>query len=287
MRPGAVGRRAPALVPVLGLALCIGALSVSGAQEAGDDLARTFTYGRVHALRDGALHEEAIGTAWPWLQRSAGTDFRATIVYLHGCDGIGPIGSKTADLLAVAGHLVIMPDSFARRNKPTSCEPLTQRAGLHREVLGWRQAEADLALARARTLPGGESRPLVLMGFSEGGIAAATYNGRPLDARVIEGWTCHAGWPEYRGLNAPASEAVLALLAEHDPWFTEATLRGDCGAFLGAPSDRRRSIVFRPPHPAASQHDLLWNLEARRALLGFLDTLAPRRSGDGVGTGRP
>lgn len=277
--------RAAALVPWV-LSLCAGAFAAT-AETTDDDLARTFQMGRVHLLREGALHEEAVGTAWPGLQTSTGARFRTTIVYLHGCDGIGPIGTKTADLLASAGHLVIVPDSFARRNKPTSCEPATQRGGLHREVLGWRQAEANLALARARTLPGSDARPLVLMGFSEGAIAAATYVGQPLDARVIEGWTCHAGWPEYHGLNAPAAEAVLALVAQHDPWFTDPALRGDCGAFMGEPSERRRSIVFRPPHPAASQHDLLWNLDARRALLGFLDAIGPRRAGEGAGTARP
>ena len=114
------------------------------------------------------------------------------------------------------------------------------------------------------------------MGFSEGAIAAATYRGDAVDARVIEGWTCHAGWPEYRGLNGPAAQPVLALVAEDDPWFAATGLHGDCGEFMGPPSTSRRSVVFRPPHPAASQHDLLWHADARLLLLGFLDELSHR-----------
>lgn len=260
-------------LPACALALCGAAAAQTGHSPDEEEVARTFWRGRAHVLRDGGVHEEPIETAWPALQRAGGAGWRATIVYLHGCDGIGAIGAKAADLLAAAGHLVLVPDGFARRDKPKSCDPVTHGAGLHREVLGWRHAEAAFALGRARLLPGGGRRPLVLMGFSEGAIAAATYAGAPVDARVIEGWTCHAGWPEYRGLQAAAGEAVLAMVGEHDPWFVSAPLRGDCGEFMGTPSDRRRSVVFRPPHPAASHHDLLWNLDARRLLLGFLDAL--------------
>ena len=259
------------------LALC--ACSGAPAAAADDDnAARAFWQGRAHQLRAGTLQETSIAAAWPALQQATAEDgARAVVVYLHGCDGIGATGAKTADLLASAGYLVLAPDSFARRDKPVSCDPVLQRAGLHREVLGWRHDEARYAIAQARTLPGGERRPLVLMGFSEGAIAVATYDGDAVDARVIEGWTCHAAWPEYRGLNAPVTQPVLALVAQHDPWFTAAALRGDCGDFMGPPSAWRVSIVFRPPHPAAAQHDLLWHADARRALLGFLDALPTGR----------
>jgi hypothetical protein len=113
-------------------------------------------------------------------------------------------------------------------------------AGMHREVLTWRHAEADFALARAWTLPGGHKRPPVLMDFSEGAIATATYAGQPVDARGIEDWTCHAGLPEYRGLNAPAGEAVLALLAEDDPWFTAPALLDFLDAVVAAGHARNR-----------------------------------------------
>jgi dienelactone hydrolase len=270
------------LRPWLGLlALCACTVAHAAAAD-DDDLARSFWQGRAHLMRAGSLQEASIATAWPAVQQAAAEEaFRTVVVYLHGCDGIGAVGAKAADLLASAGHLVLVPDSFARRDKPASCDPVLQRAGLHREVLGWRHAEARFAIAQARALPAGDRRPLVLMGFSEGAIAVATYDGDAVDALVIEGWTCHAAWPEYRGLKAPAEQPVLALSAQDDPWFMAAALRGDCGAFMGPPSAWRQSIVFRAPHPAASQHDLLWHPDARRALLGFLDALWESRRGHG------
>ena len=259
-----------------GLAAC----AAAAAQTAGtdDEAARSFRHGRAHFMQAGSLREDSIENAWPALQRLERGAFRATVVYLHGCDGINALSVKAADLLAAAGYLVVLPDSFARRDKPRSCDALEHRGGLHREVLGWRHAEADRALRQARTLPAVDSRRIFLMGLSEGAIATATYVGEGVTGRVIEGWTCHAGWTEYQGLRAPPGEAVLSLVAQNDPWFAAPALQGDCGEFMGEPSPLRRSLVFRPPHPAASQHDLLWNTEARRALFDFLDAaLAAKR----------
>lgn len=240
------------------------------------ELERTFWQGRAHYRDASGLHEMSIEAAWPTLRAQAPGRFRALIVYLHGCDGIGSHGARTADWLADAGYLVLAPDSFARVHKPLSCDPSRLAGGLHREVLGWRQAEADRALRGALGLPGVDATRLVLMGFSEGAIATATYRGVPLAARVLEGWTCRAAWPEYAGLAAEPQEAVLALSGQNDPWFRDSALSGDCAEAIGPDGNRRRVLVFRPPHAAASHHDVLWNLDARRELLEFLSTALER-----------
>ncbi len=265
------------LLRLLASALLAGCAAMAPAPAVDADLTRTFEHGQVHFRQDGSVLSRRIDDAMPLLRRLDRSAFRGTVVYLHGCDGINSLGIKTADLLAAAGYIVFVPDSFARRDKPASCDPQQFQGGLHREVLGWRQAEADHALKQAGMLPAVDPSRIFLMGLSEGAIATATYDGQPLAGRIIEGWTCHAGWPEYRGLHAPANEPVLALSSENDPWFQDPVLRGDCGDFIAAPSPLRRSIVFRPPHPAASQHDLMWNAEARRLVLEFLDAAGPRR----------
>jgi dienelactone hydrolase len=256
------------------LALASALLQAPGApgQESigNSEVARTFEQGRVAYRQAGSVTVATIAAARATLAALPPNAFKATIVYLHGCDGINTLSLKTADLLAAAGYLVFMPDSFARLDKPRSCEPAEYRGGLHREVLAWRHAEADWALQQAKSLPAVDGRRLFLFGLSEGAIATATYEGQALRGRVIEAWTCHAGWPEYRGLHARPGEAVLALTSENDPWFQDPALRGDCGEFTGA-STLRRTIVFRPPHPAASHHDLMWNSDARRAVLDFLE----------------
>ncbi len=243
-------------------------------ESAQTERARTFDGGRVAYAAAGSVVNASAATAWPQLQMLRRGAFTGTIVYLHGCDGINALSLQTADMLAAAGYLVLLPDSFARLDKPVSCEPRGYRGGLHRSVLAWRHEEADQALARARTLVAVDPDRLYLYGLSEGAIATATYEGQAVRGRIVEGWTCHAGWPEYRGLRARAAEAVLTLSSENDPWFQDPVLRGDCGAFLQSPSALRRSVVFRPPHPAASHHDLMWNLDARTIVLAFLDASA-------------
>ena len=81
-----------------------------------------------------------------------------------------------------------------------------------------------------------------LKGFSEGGIATATVTGAVVNARVIEGWTCHSGWSRYRGLAASPSEPVLALVGGDDPWFRPACLHGDCGVFMDGRNGRISSL---------------------------------------------
>ena len=91
-----------------------------------------------------------------------------TVIYLHGCAGLGRISHDAAKLLAEAGYAVIMPDSFAREHKPKSCDPERVAGGLHRGVLGWRQAEANKAIREARRLAWVDPDNVFLWGFSEG-----------------------------------------------------------------------------------------------------------------------
>ncbi|MSO69626.1 MAG: hypothetical protein EXQ98_05035 [Alphaproteobacteria bacterium] len=195
---------------------------------------------------------------------------RPAIVYMHGCDGLSVYTALTGRFLAAVGYVVVMPDSFARLDKPKSCDVATITGGLHRAVLGWRHAEAANAIRRTRALPFVQPDSIILMGLSEGGVTTATFTGEPVRARIVEGWACHAGWPEYRGLAAPAGEPVLALLGADDPWFTLPALKGDCGAFMTS-ENGSRSIVYKAPHLLAPYHYLTWHVEPLTAILEFLN----------------
>ena len=193
----------------------------------------------------------------------------SVVIYVHGCSGLGRAAVDAGEFLASAGYLVIEPDSFARLAKPKSCDPAVHRGGLHREVLGWRHEEVKFSVRKLRALAGASGVEVFLMGFSEGAIAVATFIGEPVRARIIEGWTCHAGWQEYRGLPTPPDEPVLALVARDDPWFRLPVLQGDCGAFMtGRPLSR--SIVYDPPSSLHEDHWLSWNNSVRREIVEFL-----------------
>jgi dienelactone hydrolase len=198
---------------------------------------------------------------------------RAIVLYAHGCDGLSRITTVTARVLAGAGRLVVAPDSFARQDKPVSCDATQNRGGLHRAVLGWRQDEMQHALARLRETEELENTPIILMGHSEGGITVATMAAPDVAMRIIEGWTCHAGWPEYRGLNAPVDQPVLALVGEDDPWFRQPVLSGDCGAFMQG--EMQVSQVYSDPSHLADKHWLSSDKGVQELILDFVDAHLP------------
>ncbi len=201
-----------------------------------------------------------------------------TIIYLHGCSGIWEGTLRRIDFFAGAGFLVIAPASMARAKYPMSCDPVARLAGLYRDTLKMRQFDAGYAIEMARKLPQVDADNIFLVGLSQGGITTATFSPTGPDqkvrARVVEGWTCQAGWREYAGVNAPEDEPVLTLVGEGDPWFQNDWTRGDCGRYLD-PDNGSRSVVYRDG-PLATTHELLDFPEPRREALDFLNARIAR-----------
>jgi len=195
------------------------------------------------------------------------------VIYLHGCSGIWWGTYIRLDFFAENGFAVIAPASFARAKYPKSCDPATKRAGLYRETLKMRQYDALNAIKKAKQLDWVDSRNIFLVGFSQGGITSATLSTNidtTVNARVIEGWTCHAGWHEYRGVNAPVSEPVLALVADQDPWFQDSWTRGSCGRYMNS-ENGSRSMVYSTGS-LKDQHSLLDDPDVQNKVLEFLHT---------------
>ena len=196
-----------------------------------------------------------------------------TVIYLHGCSGIWWGTYIRLDFFAENGFAVIAPASFARAKYPKSCDPATKRAGLYRETLKMRQYDALNAIKNAKQLNWVDSRNIFLVGFSQGGITSATLSTNidtTVNARVIEGWTCHAGWSEYRGIIAPTSEPVLALVADQDPWFQDSWTRGSCGRYMNS-ENGSRSVVYSTGSLKA-KHSLLDDSDVQNRVLEFLHT---------------
>jgi hypothetical protein len=170
---------------------------------------------------------------------------------------------------ALAGYAVVLPDSYARKYKPKSCDLTTITPGLHRGVLAWRHAEADYAIKQARTIPWLDADNVFLAGLSEGGVTVATYRGEPVNARIIEGWTCRSTlWAEYVGMNAPESEPVLALVSAEDPWFYKRPTAGDCGSMLNK-KNGSKSIVYTE-ESLINRHWLNWHDKPKGEMLNFI-----------------
>lgn len=195
-----------------------------------------------------------------------------TIIYLHGCSGVWKGTFARIDFLANNGFAVIAPLSFARKKYPQSCDTNTHKGGMYRPTIIMRQNDAGYAISQAKKLSWVDSNNVFLMGLSQGGITTATFQSEDattaVNARVVEGWTCHAGWEEYRGINAPKDEPVLTLVGEKDPWFQRPNSKGDCGEYLNK-TNGSRSIVIRKGR-LRNRHELLEDKKVQQEVLKFL-----------------
>lgn len=195
-----------------------------------------------------------------------------TVIYLHGCSGVWKGTYERIDLLARHGFAVVAPISFARKKYPRSCDTQNHRGGLYRPTLKMRQNDAGYAIKKVKQLSWVNADNVFLMGLSQGGITAATFSSEDpavrVRARVVEGWTCHAGWEEYCGVNAPEAEPVLTLVGEQDPWFQNPFSRGDCGKFLNK-NNGSESVVYRTGR-LRNQHELLEFESVQRTVIAFL-----------------
>ena len=196
-----------------------------------------------------------------------------TVIYMHGCSGFWSGTSWRLRFLTKNGYAVIAPNYFARQFSPKSCSEESYTGGLYRPVLGMRQADAGYAIARAKTLDWVDGNNVFLMGHSQGGVTTATFSSSDPDmsvkARIVEGWTCHAGdWHEYNGLNAPANEPVLSLVGTRDPWFSNRWNRGDCGRYMDE-TNGSRSVVYDSGH-LSKRHELIENRDVQEIVLDFL-----------------
>lgn len=195
-----------------------------------------------------------------------------TVIYLHGCTGVWSGTYTRINFLARNGYAVVAPVSFARLKYPKSCDPQTHKGGFYRSTLLMRQNDAGYAIAKAKTLPWVDGDNVYLMGLSQGGITTATFFSadpqKSVRARVVEGWTCQAGWIEYEGINAPDGEPVLTLVGSRDPWFQDQWTRGNCTKFIH-PSNGSKSVVYSSGY-LSGRHELLESSEVQETVLEFL-----------------
>lgn len=165
-----------------------------------------------------------------------------TVIYMHGCNGIGSGSLHKA--LVRAGFAVISPNSLARENYHGSCIPRKKIYGTRRDAIAIRTADLAHAIEQAKMLPWVDARNIFLVGQSEGGAVVATFrSGDPrhsVAARVIGGHDCSWG-----GVQAPRSEPVLAILGSKDHTFQlGGGPKGSCGSRFRYTDNGSRNVVY-------------------------------------------
>jgi len=204
------------------------------------------------------------------------------IVYLHGCTGLrsasfaggndrppDKVSSYDLQVLGGMGFAVFAPDSFARPGRETNCpEGKVVASEPVPEVGRLRQEEAAYAAEQLRKLPWIDHDRIYLVGFSEGGTAAALYTERDFAGIVIIGWTCVSEvngqrYRKYDGIRVPSDIPILAIVGARDRVFQNPWNRGNCGERM-AGRENARSVVLD-----TDQHHVTNFSSARRALEQF------------------
>jgi len=226
------------------------------------EVARTWETAQVYLPPPRAWHEAFRPADVPVPDRPL-----PTVVYLHGCKGITGNDTGWAAQLTAAGYAVVMPRSFARKYRPTNCEPSTHTAGWSPEVHDMRQEEIAYTLAKLRELSWIDQRNVFLMGHSEGGLAVALWHGGEFRGHIISSWTCsNRSWPAHDGIWAPARIPVLAISFTSDPWYKGTYMEGSCEAKFGGRKFARQVAIPGPGHFTWQEQ------EARDAVTDFLRT---------------
>ena len=226
-------------------------------------------FGRVRDRAVAAYLERGEKGAQGKKGADAGTDVKLpVVVVLHGCTGIGAEAESYRFTLPFQGFAVFIPDSFARPGRRPNCNPYRRTTNLTPGVEKLRLEEVADILRRLAAIPWVDSRRLYLIGFSEGGVAAAQYAGRAFRRIVITAWHCH-GRDGARGIAIPPDIPLLTIIGENDPWYRSRPGR-DCSAFFAG---RRQARALRLP---GSTHAVLTSVSgadaetARRAIGEFL-----------------
>jgi dienelactone hydrolase len=184
-----------------------------------------------------------------------------TVLYLHGCTGLGFAALVDLAQIAEAGAIAYAPDSYARPGRPAACDETRHtHGGLGMWLL--RFEEAAHARDRLAAEPWIDDTRVVLMGFSEGGFAVALSRDPRYVGYVVSGANC-VGYNNQNGLAVPPHKPVLVILSRFDPWFSTPEA---CTASLAGRPNSRSVILDKPGHHMNGEP------EAREALRGFLGT---------------
>lgn len=155
------------------------------------------------------------------------------VLFMHGCDGlVNPRSDSHAwgKFLASQGVLVVIPDSLARSDRQPSCDPNAGKFGLYPQVHGMRLEELRYATEQIQMLPWFDGKNLIVMGFSEGAVAAVRTRLTGFRGVIATGWTCtNTKFPAFDGVFLAPEIPLLTISHEDDTTVSGEHLRGNCG----------------------------------------------------------
>ncbi|QAU34055.1 hypothetical protein EKL02_07560 [Janthinobacterium sp. 17J80-10] len=191
------------------------------------------------------------------------------LIFMHGCAGMASQEhTNWGSLLASLGMVVVMPDSFARSGRPVNCDDLTEGGGPYPQVHEMRLEEIAYASQQIRMQTWYDGKHLLLMGYSEGAIAAVRTPLAGFRGVIATSWTCtHWNVPALHGIYLPLDTPILTLRHEDDSWFPSAALDGNCADHMAGRPDATSLVV-----PGLG-HGTFHDASAREAVIAFVQHL--------------
>jgi len=177
------------------------------------------------------------------------------ILFLHGCEG-----ARRPKAFLDLGAIVVEPNSFWQGER---CSLNTAEAA---KLLSGRMQDAAEAAKQLRAASWADPARLVLAGYSQGGIAAALYEGPEFRARIIVAWPCQlrSSGPSGPEAGVRGEGPVLAIQSRDDALYQRLGIEGDCGPEISGRSGSRSLLI------PGSAHKLMDNPSARAAIADFV-----------------
>lgn len=191
-----------------------------------------------------------------------------TVIFMHGCDGMGREGQAYRYLLSLNGIAMFAPDSFAAIDRLANCDTFRHSTDQFPEAEDRRDRELRYAVERVQGLPGFDPARIYLVGFSEGAVAVARYQGNDVAGLVITGWHCQ-GNLKNTGIQADQQVSVLAILGADDPWY-RAKAGLNCGPFLVDRPASKSVTLQKNGHRIITSPDIDNASIAKQQILNFL-----------------
>jgi hypothetical protein len=141
------------------------------------------------------------------------------ILFMHGCKNTRP------KAFLELGAIVVAPNSFWQG------ERCTLNVAEMAKLLSVRMLDVTDAAKQLRAAPWADPARLVLAGYSQGGIAAALYEGPEFKARIVIAWPCQLrpSGPSGPETGVRGEGPVLAIQSRNDAHYQRLGIEGDCG----------------------------------------------------------
>jgi poly(3-hydroxybutyrate) depolymerase len=177
------------------------------------------------------------------------------VIYMHGCSGFSDVNDiPWAKLLSESGYLVIMPNSFARSNKTSFCDPRIWKKPDINDAL-FRVDELGYALSMLRKTEWSDGN-IFLMGHSQGAWAVANTPINDVNGVIFSSlMSCT------RRVNVHQSVPMLRVGFTNDPWDDKPVL--ECPI-------QQSNLILTQEIVRGRDHETYRNRSLRKAVLEFL-----------------